>query len=151
MKPILKILTIPIVTSVLSIGVARAQELTGQQQAEMLDCTFHRTGGPWVDQKFYSDGKAQFTYLYERGKPNALYVAFWDSERTEGKLAAFEVFKTADQHDTFAIVNDGWIRDVQKHLDVEDVLGGVYEYKELSSRLPRLKERPFHVVVVGQL
>ncbi len=147
----MKIPALLLFTLMVPIGPARAQELTRQQQAEMLDCTFHRTGGPWVDQKFYSDGNVRFTYLYELGKPNALYVAFWDSEQTEGKLVAFEVFKTADQHDTFAIVNDGWIRDDQGQLDVEDVLGGVYEYRELSSRLPRLKERPLHVVVVGQL
>lgn len=151
MKPIMKTLAILIVASVLSVGVARAQELTRQQQTEMLDCTFHRTGGPWVDQNLYSDGKARFTYLYERGKPSVLYVAFWNPEQTVGKLVAFEVFKTADQHDTYAIVNDGWIRDSQGRLDVEDVLGGVYENKELSSRLPRLKERPLHVVVVHQL
>jgi len=148
----MKTISILIVASILATGLVCAQELTEQQQAEMLDCTFHRTG-TWVDKKFYSDGKARFTYLYEyeHEKPSALYVAFWNPEKTEGKLVAFRVPKTADQHDTFAIVNDGWVREERGHLDVDDVLGGVYEYNELSSRLPRLQERHLHVVSVDQL
>lgn len=116
--------------------------LSREEVHEMLGCTFH-TAGEWVDPSLYRDGSIRFSYVLEPvtgDKSHPLYVAFWNSRRSGGKLIEF-MFSRNGSRKQFSIVNDGWIVDNNGKLDVKDTLFGLYTYKHIKSKLPILKEQ----------
>lgn len=133
--------------------VAAAQEVTERAKTEALDCAFHRKG-PWVDSSLRPDGKVKFTYLLDPASdenPRTLYVAFWNTAQTEGRLLEFHFSKTAEHKDAVAIANEGSIWDNKGQPDIRDLQGGLYVYQHVKDRLPKLKEQRATVIAIDQM
>ncbi len=137
----------------LAFVAASAQEVTEREKAEALDCAFHRKG-PWVDSSLRPDGTVRFTYLLDPASdenPRILYVAFWNTAQTEGRLLEFHLSKTAEHKDAVAIANEGSIWDNKGQPDIRDLQGGLYVYQHVKDRLPKLKEQRATVLAIDQM
>ncbi|HTD21863.1 MAG TPA: hypothetical protein VK738_04370 [Terriglobales bacterium] len=145
-----------VVCSLLISAAAGAQQPSQREVQKMLDCTMRPSHGPWVDEDLYSYGRLSFSYFYqpqqteEDDQGDNLYFAFWNKSRTRGKFVHFW-FRRKDVKNEFNLINDGWIRTTKRKLNVDDVMGGVYEYEKYTKLLPRLKRQPLHTVAMRQI
>ncbi len=137
-------------------SLAGAQQPSQREVLKMLDCIMRPSHGPWVDEELYAEGHLSFSYFYqprqaeEDDEGDNLYFAFWNNSRTRGKFIHFW-FRRKDEKNEFNLLNDGWIRTRHQKLDVDDVMGGVYEYEKYTKLLPRLKRQPLHTVAIRQI
>ncbi len=137
----------------LAFVAAAGQEATEREKAEALDCAFHRKR-LWVDSSLRPEGKVKFTYLLEPAtddSPRTLYVAFWNSTQTGGRLLEFHFSKTPEHKDAVAIANEGSIWDNKGQPDILDLQGGLYVYQHVKDRLPKLKEQRATVLAIDQM
>lgn len=140
----------------LAATAVEAQQPSQREVRKMLDCIMRPSHGPWVDQELYSDGRLSFSYFYQRSQREEedegdnLYFAFWNKSKTRGKFIHFW-FRRKDIKNEFNLLNDGWIRTRHQKLDIDDVMGGVYEYEKYTKLLPALKRQPLHTMVVQRI
>src|SRR5215470_15425238 len=148
----MKIILLTIIS--FALASSNAQDLSTSDKMEMVDCAVHGGGSGSVEPSLYRDGKLRFTYLVEPSEEKGtrdLYVVFWNASQTEGTLLVFNISKFSQDQDVFRIVNNGQIWDNHGHPDVSDVLGGMYVYRHIKARLPKLKRRRVTLTNVSDL
>jgi RHS repeat-associated protein len=138
-------------TALITINADHTQELTRPQMTDMLKCALNGGGG-WVNPNLYADGNVKFNYKLlpsEDMDAQKLYVAFWNSDKTEGTLLIFN-FDPSVQPNTLTLVNEGNIVTYKGRLDIWDLLGGMGVYRPTKALLYKLQMAPLIVVPAEQ-